>query len=99
MLGAFAESLKSVNQGVTAPAAVAGEPANGTQRRLAFKLVHLIAEMEGREYGQRNQGDRAWILATYTECLETVLGKRAVVVVEAGVAPVGDVAAAEVVAG
>ncbi len=92
LLSAFAESLKSVNEGVSASAAEAGERANGTQRRLAFKLVHLIAEMEGREYGQRNQGDRAWILATFTECLETVMGRR-VVVVEPVVAG-ADVAAA-----
>ena len=69
--------------------------ATGTHRRLAFKLIHLIAELEGRDLGQRNQGDRKWILDTYAECLEAVLGKRAVVVVAAEVAAVevADVAA------
>ena len=74
VLNAYAASLATAKASAAAPAAVADEPATGTQRKFAFKLLHLIAEIEGRDYGQRNQGDRAWILDCYTACLATVLG-------------------------
>ena len=78
ILSLFSESLKTAREGVAGNESVSNEPANGIQRKLAFRLLFAIAEMEGRELGQRNQGDRAWILDTYAECLAAVMGKRAV---------------------
>lgn len=68
LLGAFNESMLTTDG--------AGADASGTHRRLAYRLTRLVAEMEGRDLGHRNQGDRAWILATYAECLEAVMGRR-----------------------
>ena len=93
VLSAYAASLATAKGGSAAPAA-SSAPATGTQRKYAFKLMHLIAEIEGRDYGQRNQGDRAWVLDCYAECLDTVLGKR----VEPVVAVVADTGAVEAVA-
>lgn len=83
VLSAYATSLATAQASAGAPAATAPEHATGTQRKYAFKLLHLIAEIEGRDYGQRNQGDRAWILDCYAACLATVLGSWVVPVVEA----------------
>lgn len=51
-----------------------GSDATIIQRRIAFKLTHLIAELEGRQYGLRQQGDRAWIVDTFAECLDATMG-------------------------
>lgn len=98
ILDAYRDGLIAVREGASAhqPAVdglTPGGAANGTQRRLAYRLAHLVAEMEGRDPGQRNQGDRAWILATYAECLEAVMGRRQIM------APVAAVAAAAEVEG
>ncbi len=76
ILDAFSTCLKTVREGMDASVGAAIEPANGIQRKLAFRLLYAIAEMEGRDLGQRNQGNRAWILGTYAECLAAVQGKR-----------------------
>ena len=81
ILDAYRDGLIAVREGtltqLQVPDALASSgAANGTQRRLAYKLAHLVAETEGRDPGQRNQGDRAWILETYSECLEAVMGRR-----------------------
>ena len=75
VLSAYAASLATAKGGSAAPGD-SSAPATGTQRKYAFKLMHLIAEIEGRDYGQRNQGDRAWVLDCYAECVATVQGKR-----------------------
>ena len=80
ILSAYQESLLTARHAASEQASGETQLATGTHRRLAYKLTHLIAELEGRDFGQRNQGDRAWILATYAECLEAVLGRRAVAV-------------------
>lgn len=75
ILRVFAAGLKS---GRSSPAVQAGEGdviATGEQRRIAFRLTRLVAEMEGRDVGQRSQGDRQWILETYSECLDAVMGR------------------------
>ena len=77
LLGAYHACLAAAKVGLGHDDA--GGAAGGVHRRLAYKLTHMIAEMEGRELGLRNQGDRTWILATYAECLEAVLGKRVAV--------------------
>ena len=74
ILSAYTESLKSARAG-TALATASDEPVTGTQRQLAYRLTHLVAEMEGRSPGQRNQGDRNWVMDTYAECLSAVLGR------------------------
>lgn len=48
---------------------------------VAFKLMEKIASSEARVFHDRPNGtqqlaDRAWILATYQECLVAVLGPR-----------------------
>lgn len=75
ILDAYRDGLIVARAGLVAPSDAA-LPASGTQRRLAYKLAHVVAEMEGRDPGQRNQGDRQWILETYAECLEAVMGRR-----------------------
>ena len=67
----------------------------GSQRRLAYKMTLLVAASEGREPGQRTQGDRKWILDAYAECLATLTGKTIVVadVVEQALVEVDAVAA------
>ena len=84
ILDAYRDGLIAASEGasIQPPASHVlglGVAASGTQRRLAYKLAHLVAEMEGRDPGQRNQGDRAWILETYVECLEAVMGRRRVI--------------------
>lgn len=79
LLTAFQESLTVARQG----AGDVGGPAMGYHRKLAFKLARIVAEMEGREPGKRNQGDRAWILQTFAECLEAARGNRSVPVAPA----------------
>jgi hypothetical protein len=86
VLSLYGESLKTVREGVDASVGVSNEPANGIQRKLAFRLLCAISEMEGRDLGQRNQGNRGWILETYAECLAAVMGKRVAVVVAPEVA-------------
>ncbi len=83
ILSAYQASLLIARESATELASGEVQGATGTHRRLAFKLIHLIAELEGRDLGQRNQGDRTWILDTYAECLEAVLGRRAAPVVAA----------------
>lgn len=83
ILDAFRDSLVATRESVemqhaTTDIRPTSGAATGMQRRLAYKLAALVAEMEGRDPGQRNQGDRTWILATYAECLEAVLGRRRV---------------------
>ncbi len=83
ILDAFRDGLVAARastemQHATSDNRPASGAATGTQRRLAYKLAALVAEMEGRDPGQRNQGDRTWILETYAECLEAVLGRRRV---------------------
>ncbi len=73
ILGIFHEGLSTARGGV---ASEPDQAATGVHRLLAYKLLHLVAEAEGRDPGQRNQGDRAWVMDTYTECLQTVLGRR-----------------------
>ena len=75
ILDTYRDGLVAASEGV-ASAAASMQAANGTQRRLAYKLASMVAEMEGRDPGQRNQGDRKWILETYAECLEAVMGRR-----------------------
>lgn len=48
---------------------------------VAFRLLEKIASSEGRVFHDRPTGtqqlaDRAWILATYQECLVAVMGHR-----------------------
>jgi hypothetical protein len=48
---------------------------------VAFRLMEKIAASEGRIFSDRPNGthqsaDRAWILATYRECLSAVMGTR-----------------------
>jgi hypothetical protein len=74
LLTAFQESLTVTRQG----ADDANGAALGYHRKLAFKLARIVAEMEGREPGKRNEGDRAWILQTFAECLEAARGRRSV---------------------
>lgn len=95
ILGAYQDCLLIARESDVELASGEIQGATGTHRRLAFKLIHLISELEGRDLGQRSQGDRKWILATYAECLEAVLGRRAapVAVAEVVVAEVGSVAA------
>jgi hypothetical protein len=76
--GLIAASASNELQHATADIQASSVAASGTQRRLAYKLAALVAEMEGRDPGQRNQGDCAWILGTYAECLEAVMGRRRV---------------------
>jgi hypothetical protein len=76
ILDAYGMSLAAVRTGAGMDEGAEPQPATGIQRRLAYKLAHLVAEMEGRDPGQRNQGDRAWILENYAECLEAVMGRR-----------------------
>lgn len=77
ILGAFSAGLTAAREGIALVAMDgAVPPATGPQRRLAYKLAHLVAELEGRDIGQRNQGDRSWILGCYAECLEAVMGRR-----------------------
>lgn len=73
ILGVFHEGLLTARAG---HAPQADQPPAGVHRLLAYRLLHLVAEAEGRDPGQRNQGDRQWVMATYTECLETVMGRR-----------------------
>jgi hypothetical protein len=73
ILEAFADGLKA--SGLSCPADALAE-STGSQRRIAYRLTHLVAEMEGRSIGQRNQGDRKWILDTYSECLDAAMGRR-----------------------
>lgn len=73
VLGAYSQCLASSRPSPVEQAA----SASGVQRKIAFKLLHMIAGLEGRSFGQRNQGDRDWILSTYDECLEAVQGRRA----------------------
>lgn len=98
ILDAYRDGLIAVREGASVhqPAVdglTPGGAANGTQRRLAYKLAHLVAEMEGRDPGQRNQGDRAWILETYAECLEAVMGRRQINVASPDAAAAGGVEA------
>lgn len=72
LLTAFQQSLSVTRMGADGHSA----PAMGYHRKLAFKLARIVAEMEGREPGKRNQGDRAWILQTFAECLEAARGQR-----------------------
>lgn len=75
ILGAFHHGLMTAQAGFgQEPGAGSAEP-TGSQRRIAYKLAHLVAEMEGRTPGQRNQGDRTWVMSTYAECLAAVLGR------------------------
>lgn len=78
ILDAYCASLLVARKGTGIQDGAETLPATGTQRRLAYKLAHLVAEMEGRDPGQRNQGDRTWILEAYAECLEAVMGRRQV---------------------
>jgi hypothetical protein len=48
---------------------------------IAYRLLERIAALEGKSFrGSPQQGrvkaDRAWVLDTYAECLETVRGLR-----------------------
>ncbi|AWO91947.1 MULTISPECIES: hypothetical protein [Bradyrhizobium] len=40
--------------------------------QIAFKLMQAIATAEGMNLLQQNASNRAWILKTYAQCLETV---------------------------
>lgn len=73
ILGIFHEGLMTARGGHSPPA---DQAPGGVHRLLAYRLMHMVAEAEGRDPGQRNQGDRAWVMDTYTECLETVMGRR-----------------------
>ena len=85
ILGAFTVGL-SAGRGASVPLVEgAAHFATGEHRRIAYRLTRLVAEMEGRDIGQRNQGDRQWILETFAECLDAVMGRWV-----AGVAPSGE---------
>ncbi len=73
ILGIFHEGLMTARGG---QAPQSEQAPGGVHRLLAYRLMHMVAEAEGRDPGQRNQGDRAWVMDTYTECLETVMGRR-----------------------
>ena len=99
ILDAYRDGLIAAAEGASLQSPVASAvAANGTQRRLAYKLAHLVAEMEGRDPGQRNQGDRAWILETYAECLDAVMGRRTVNVIATAAEMQASDVAVEVVA-
>lgn len=75
ILGVFSAGLKSGRSQQATHAGGSGASATGEQRRIAYRLTRLVAEMEGRDVGQRSQGDRQWILETYSECLDAVMGR------------------------
>lgn len=77
ILSTFHAGLMAARAGMDQPVSAAGQPlpVTGVQRRLAYKLMYLVAEAEGRDPGQRNQGDRSWVIETYAACLEAVMGR------------------------
>lgn len=74
LLSAYQQCIAATKEGSWVNESRVRQSATNLQLRYAFKLTELVALAEGRDPGQRNQGDRTWILETFVQCLAAVIG-------------------------